>query len=622
MARIKRIKGSLGTKFALGTAAGLAASSLVFLILFVGLYRDQIAQERSDAAVQVTRLLQTALENAMLKRDLEGLQHIVARLGEQPGIRGVMIANPEGTVRLATDEAAVGRSLALGPGPWEGPRTELVARDGQSLLRSIHPVHNRAACQDCHGPVDQRPVNGFLLVDLDAHAIEAQARFTTLLLMGAGGLIVLLNLAGGWWFMGRFVLQPVRHLAGVSERLARGDLAARAALTGGDELAGLGDGFNEMASALQGKMREIEDKEHFLQNLLDAIPDGIRVIDQQFRVVLANASYRAQLGLSPDAPGTVLCHAASHGLDAPCPETLVTCPVREIAENGEPLRTVQRHTRSDGRSLDVEVYAAPLRAIREGREELLVVESIRDLGQEVRFSHEQRLAELGRLATGVAHEIHNPLSSIRLALGAAGNAATRTPPDLEQMADYLSLVDQEIERCSQVTERLLRLSMPPPPVQELVEVERALAETISLLGWEAEARGVRITIASEEPAPLRVFASDSELRMITLNLAQNAIHAMPKGGDLRIRCSRADGRIRIEITDTGVGIDPRDLQRIFEPFFSRRADGTGGTGLGLPITKSLVERHGGTIAVDSELGQGCRVTVHFPDADLESEDET
>jgi signal transduction histidine kinase len=266
--------------------------------------------------------------------------------------------------------------------------------------------------------------------------------------------------------------------------------------------------------------------------------------------------------------------------------------------------------------MDVELYAAPMRVTLRGKEQLLVIESIRDLAQQVKFSHEQKLSELGRLAAGVAHEIHNPLAAVRMALHAAEKANAADRPDRSQVSDYLALVDQEVEKCSQVTERLLKLSVPPPEQQELVSVDRIVDETLKLLRWEAESKSVSIRLCTED-APLRILATDSDLRMVALNLAQNAIHAMPRGGSLTVRCQRADGRIVIQFEDTGIGIDPRDRIRIFEPFFSRRADGVRGTGLGLSITKSIVENHQGDIRVRGEPGKGSRVTVDFPDADFE-----
>ena len=620
---------SLSRKFALGTAAGLLASSLVFLILFVGLFRQQLEEQRADAATQVSQLLRISLENAMLRHDLDGLREIVQGLGRQPSVASVAITNPQGEIRFASDPQRLG--LHLAPGPTDLPQTLMVGGpDGRPVLRSVNPVRNRPACQECHGPTTERPINGIIYVDFDADSIRHQARHTTLLLMGAGSLIVLLNLAGGWWFMGRYVLRPVAHLAEASARLSEGDLSVRTSLTGNDELTALGGTINHMAETLERKMAELAEKEQFLQQLVDAFPDGVRVIAPDYQVLLTNAAYRRQLApLTTTAPESVPtpapapdagpdlrapCYAQTHGQDGPCPETLITCPLRQVLRTGDPLRVVQRHRRSDGTWLDVETYAAPVTLTRNGETRQLVVESIRDLGQEVRFSHEQRLSELGRLAAGVAHEIYNPLGSVRLALHAAQGAARAEPPDQAQIEECLGLVDQEVDTCIQVTQRLLRLSVPAPDHQELVEVNDVVDDTLRLLAWEAAERGV--AVRTEVPrTPLRILATDSELRLAVLNLAQNALHAMPSGGTLTVTCAASAGRVEIVFTDTGVGIDPADLARIFQPFFSRRADGVAGTGLGLSITKAFAAAHGGGITVASDVGRGSRFTLDFPDAD-------
>jgi len=607
----------LNRKFAIGTAVGLLVSSMSFLVLFVSLYQTQLEKERTGAAAQVTSLLQTSLENAMIKRDLDGLRDIVHRLGHEPGVFGVMISNPKGEVRFASRAQDLGTEVPENQHAMTQVATLFLDdANGSPVLRSITPVKNKPPCQECHGPIDQNPINGILYVDFDAEPIRNQARTTTLLLMGAGALIVLINLAGGWWFIRRYVVRPVEHLSAVSLRLSKGDLDARTTLAGVDELAVLGGTFNRMADSLQEKLAELEDKERFLQQLVDAVPDGIRVIDPDYRVLLSNITYRRQLGLDADDRPPDLCYAATHARTSPCPETLITCPLKEVGKTGRSLRAVHRHQRLNGGKLDVELYAAPMRVTQWGQEQLLVVESIRDLEQEVQFSHEQKLSELGRLAAGVAHEIHNPLAAVRMALHAAEQANAAADPDRNQVSDYLTLVDQEVVKCSQVTERLLKLSVPPPEQQELVSVERVLDETLKLLRWEAETKSVSIRLCTEG-APLRVLATDSDIRMMTLNLAQNACHAMPEGGNLTVRCQRADGRIVIDFDDTGVGIDARDRTRIFEPFFSRRADGERGTGLGLAITKSIVENHQGTIAVDVETTKGSRIRVKLPDADAE-----
>ncbi len=605
-----RWNGSLQQKFALGTAAGLLLSSLVFLVLFVGLYRAQLRAEQLNTAQQLTQLLQTALENAMLKRDLEGLRHLITHLGQSSGVLAVRIANPAGEVRFASDAALLGTRISL-PKALD-PNTPQAIQTGD-LLRTLQPVANRPPCQECHGAVDAHPINGLVAIDFDAVPLRRKARRTTFLLMGAGALIVLLNLVGGWWFMRRYVVRPVRVLTQLSRNLGEGKLDSRVHLSGRDELTLLGQGFNHMAQRLQEKMKELEEKELFLQRLVDNIPDGIRVIDEHFRVVLWNRAYAEQVRGAGDAPLPDRCYAATHRREHPCPDHLITCPVVELGKRDQPLRFVHRHRRLDGGSLDVELYAASMEVPVQGKLKRLIVESIRDLDQEIRFSHEQKLAELGRLAAGVAHEIYNPLAAVRMALHVAKRANEAQPPQSQRIAEHLDLIDREIDQCVRVTERLLKLSVPPPESPEIVCVDQIIEDNAQLLRWEAQASQVRIQLQLEKP--LRVLATDSELRMVVLNLCQNAIHAMPQGGTLTIRGRRADGKIQLCFEDTGVGIPSSDFQRIFEPFFSRRADGVRGTGLGLPITKSIVENYQGNIQIESEPGEGTRILLTFPDLD-------
>lgn len=600
----------LGRRFAVGTAVGLLASSLIFLLIFLTLYRTELATEQADAAQQVNRLLQTSLENAMLKRDLEGLRDIVQRLGRQPGIEAVFITNPTGEIRFASDASLLGGSETLADRQRTSFTHFLSNGDGHDVLRSVNLVANRPPCKECHGPMELNPINGVLYVDYDAAPIRHKAQNTTLLLMGSGAIIVLLNLAGGWWFMQRYVLAPVGLLTRSSQSLAKGDLSRRAATRGNDELAQLGNAFNQMADQLQDRIDESEHQRDFLQALLDAIPDGVRVIDKNYRVKMTNQAYRQQLDLG-DADGVGdVCHRISHQSDRPCPSTLITCPVYEIGRTGKPLKVLHRHHDANGNVSDVEIHAAPLPAIVEGQPETMIVECIRDLSKQIRYSHEQRLSELGRVATGVAHEIHNPLASMRLALdGLRLNGHNLD----KEMTEYLGLVDDEIDRCLVFTERLLRLGMQPPEVPELVDVTSVVEDTLGLLRWEAEELAISVSIELEPG--LRVMASDPELRMVFLNLIQNAFHAMPTGGELALRSRRVAPLVEVSVRDTGVGIDPERCRRIFDPFFSRRADGIEGTGLGLSIVRAIVETYGGTVEVQSTVGQGSEFKVLLPDAD-------
>lgn len=610
------LTGSLNNKFAVGTASGLIISSLVFLVLYINLYSSELASERAEMARQINSLLQTSLENAMLKRDLDGLQQIVNSLGQQPHIHAVMITNPEGEVRFASDKQLLGRQEHswIENGRADHPSTLFVkAADGRELLRNINPVHNRSACIECHGPVSKKPVNGILYVDYDASPIREKARNTTLLLMGSGALIVLLNIVGGWMVISRYVLKPVGKLSVASKELTAGKLETRTDLQGSDELSQLGQVFNQMAENLQNQMQELANQKAFLQGLVDAIPDGVRVIGMDYRILLVNQSYRRQLGIEDKKLVGSYCYESSHNTDHPCPPTLLTCPVNEISVGHGPVKSVHRHQRKDGSFLEVEIYAAPLEAVIDGQLKVFVVESIRDLSQQVKFSHEQKLAELGKLASGVAHEIHNPLASVRLALHGTKEHLDHDECNQQEIREYLQLVDREVDKCINVTERLLKLSAHPSGSIELVDLTTTVVETLSLLDWEAQGNDIEIEI--DCPENLRILATDSEMRMVVLNLAQNAFHAMPEGGRMRISGSKKGTSVELRFEDNGVGILPKDADRIFDPFFSRRADGHKGTGLGLSITRTIVDNYKGHIAVESIPGEGSCFIVTLPDAD-------
>lgn len=606
----------LNRKFTVATIAGFLASSALFLALFLVFYQGELKREKAQAAVEVNRLLESALENTMLKRDLDGLLFIVERLGRQPNIRSVMIVNPQGVVRFSSVPELLGKKPfpdVIGGGEVESGFT--VDSRGQEVLRSINPVENKPPCQVCHGPMEKQPINGFLVVDYDAASLRQQARNTTLMLMGAGALIVVINLLGGWWFIRRFILGPVEKLGHAADTIAAGDLDVRVDLAGKDELANLGHSFNVMAENLQANMRSLEESRQFLQGMIDAIPDGVRIIDEEYNTLLVNEAYRKQTGCPEKSRIGEKCYRDAHGLDEPCPAPLITCPLESLRKDPRPIKVVHHHRTCKDERLDVEIYAASMQITIDGRPRTLLVEAIRDLTSEVRFTHEQRLAELGRLAAGVAHEIYNPLSSMKLALGSL-HSTLESSCRTTEVSELLCVVEEEMDQCIDITNRLLRLSTPPSQQEELVDLVQAVNEVISLLKWEAEKDGIELDLRFPD-APMRILSRESDMRMLVLNLVQNAFHAMPEGGRLMIEGRLVKEWAVVDFCDTGVGIRADDLPYIFMPFFSRRADGVQGTGLGLAICKAIVEEAGGTLAVDSEPGEGSCFHVRLPQAHLE-----
>lgn len=616
---------SLSRRLALWWTVALLAAAAGLAATWGWIGQRALHDEHEASALRMATLFEASLRNAMLARDLPGLQRLIDALGGMPGLKAAALLAPTGQVRFASspgrlgsdERASIASHCLDAPCTAVTPPSLLWAVDsGGSALRVTYPVRNEPRCGGCHGGVDKQPVNGVLVLDFTPMAGEqlARQRAGTWLLPASLCVLALLGLSMAW-VLRREVLRPVAALSALVDRFAAGDLQARSGLGDhrGEELQRLAQGFDRMAAQVQSHVSTLRAQGDFIQAMLDAAPDPMLVIDDQHRIVMANRAYGQLLGHAPAAVVGQPCHRISRGQSEPCPTTMVNCPVA-MCRSGQPsLRTVMAFTRADGSQTDVEIDAAPLVG-SDGRR--LVIEVIRPLGEQLRFSQEQRLSAIGLLANGVAHEIHNPLASIRLALQASLKGLRDGSMERDELMAYLQLVDEQIDRCVLITQRLLRLSQPSADTPQPVAVRPAVDDVLALLAEDARQAGVHSRV-SLQPETARVLMDESELRQLLLNLVQNAIHAMPQGGRLTIDGRRDAGRFCLRISDTGVGIDPDALPLIFLPFYSRRADGHRGTGLGLAICKTLVEQRGGQLRAVSQPGQGSTFEATLIDADAE-----
>jgi signal transduction histidine kinase len=218
----------------------------------------------------------------------------------------------------------------------------------------------------------------------------------------------------------------------------------------------------------------------------------------------------------------------------------------------------------------------------------------------------EKLAALGRLAASLAHEINNPLQALRSGLRLL---STRQPTE-EKRRIYLDLISQEIERLVGIVERVLGFYRPSGRESVATDINAALGETLLLVGKQLEHSQVTVhrQFCTELP-PVEAVAD--QLKQVFLNIILNALHAMPKGGELTVVTAwdAGTGEVYVAFTDTGVGIANDRIPRLFEPSFTVQSDGAG---LGLTISYSIMERHGGRIDVESEIGKGSTFTVVLP----------
>jgi PAS domain S-box-containing protein len=350
-----------------------------------------------------------------------------------------------------------------------------------------------------------------------------------------------------------------------------------------------------------------------LPALMDALSDAVVVLDRDRRIVVANRRYVEAFGMKrADAP----CAA--------CPDRPATprasadggrCATCEALELGRYERRQRQIPDASGAVRRYEATFSPV-LDHDGRA-THVVEVWRDVTErsrlEVQLAHSERLASVGILAAGVAHEINNPLASMLAGVETLGRWLQRGRFDGEgvsEAAETIELLEHEIGRCRETTGKLRLLGRSYDTAPSWVDVNAAVRDTLALLRYELRTRGLE-AVESLDPGLPQIWAREAGVRGICMNLMINAVQAMSTGGRLTVTTRSAGERIVLSIEDTGSGILREHLDRIWDPFFTTKPVGQG-TGLGLSITHGIVTRHAGRIAVDSTPGHGTRFEVELP----------
>jgi len=223
------------------------------------------------------------------------------------------------------------------------------------------------------------------------------------------------------------------------------------------------------------------------------------------------------------------------------------------------------------------------------------------LEEEVRQA--DRLAALGRMAAGLAHEIRNPAGIIKTTAQLLKKEFPN--PELEE---YIRVIVVEADRLNRVLNDFLDFARPKKPERTLLDINELLDESVAIMERYLSERKVEV-VKEYSQGPLLVFADANQFKQVFFNLMMNSAEAMPEGGQIFLRSSLEGDRVRLELRDTGQGIAPADRERIFEPFFTTKE---GGTGLGLAVVHRIIDLHAGTITVQSEPGLGTTFTIKLP----------
>jgi PAS domain S-box-containing protein len=343
-------------------------------------------------------------------------------------------------------------------------------------------------------------------------------------------------------------------------------------------------------------LRESEEK---YRTLIDSALDAIFLHDLEGRILEANSAAAERLGYSRE-------ELLSMRIQDILPEERrerFPRAIKELLEK-KSIFFESEHLRRDGSTYPVEVSAR----LMEFRGRRVVLAISRDVTQRKQMERQiiisEKLASLGVLAAGIAHELNNPLNNIYL-------LAQLIKEDLQAgraKEEDVEMILQQVQRASQIIRGLLEFSREGFVHFEEVDINAAIEEMLGFMENMIKSRDVRV-VKRLGDVP-KIAGDKTMLQQVLVNLITNACQAMPQGGEIRITTRRKNGDVEIEISDTGVGIRKEHLSKIFDPFFTTKD--RDGSGLGLAVSHSIIKRHGGEISVESELGRGSTFTIVLP----------
>ncbi|MEB2283915.1 MAG: hypothetical protein B6D46_08465 [Polyangiaceae bacterium UTPRO1] len=355
---------------------------------------------------------------------------------------------------------------------------------------------------------------------------------------------------------------------------------------------------------VEAREEELREQEATYRRSIDSAPAAILRVDYDTGAVLA-ANHVAEQSL--EYASEELRTMATWDLHPPEERQAAIALWNETRNGGNANRDDLHHRTKSGKIIPIFVNSGVI----EYGEQRFIQQICVDISDrqrlEDRLIQSEKMAAIGQLAAGIAHEIRNPLAIIMNALYDLAEIVDKDDPEVRE---DLRIAKEEMDRVQTIINSLLEFSRDSRAAVELVDVNDLLRKTLLLMNKYLQNSDVRVAVEFGDVGPCA--ANQNALRQIFLNLITNAVQAMPHGGELRIRTARgAEQRVRLEFSDTGVGIPPEQLSDIFNPFFTTKSPGQG-TGLGLSVVHTVVRRYHGDISVRSAPNVGTTFVIELP----------
>ncbi len=626
---------SIGFKLIFSVGIGVMLVIMIFSYVNLEAQRRQLLQEMVRNSNLVSEVIKRSLRYNMLQYNPDQLYQAIDTIGAQEGIEKVRIFNALGKIIYSSDKQEVGTVLdktaeqCYACHAKEKPFKRLSTTDrsrifsmakGYPVLGMINPIYNEPDCFNaaCHVHPKDQEVLGVLDIDVNLKEVNQLIRdqrnkmiLFTLLAVSVIFLIVTI-------LINRLLRQPVKRLLEGTERVAAGDLTTPIPVTSRDELGILANSFNQMTARLKDSERELKASEEKYRSLFENDPNPIFVVDlETFRILDVNIRAIETYGYSREE------FLSMSFLDLGDEEEAEK--IQSLVVHSCIFLPKIRHRKKDGSVLYVNIHSCPRQHL--GKD--VIIANIADISEriqaEAQLIQAGKMATLGEMSAGVAHELNQPLNAIRVGTEYLSKVfSRRLNVSKEVIKKVCNEVISQVERASSIINHLREFGR-KSEVDELdkIDINKPIRDVFTLLGQQLRVRGIKVELNLAEDLP-PILGVPNRLEQVFLNLVMNARDAILEKKELMVNenfdpcihiSSRQEGsEIVVEVTDNGIGIPEEVKDRIFEPFFTTKEVGKG-TGLGLSISYGIVKDYGGNIEVKSTGKEGTTFRLTFPIAE-------
>ncbi len=419
-------------------------------------------------------------------------------------------------------------------------------------------------------------------------------------------LVTLALLGIVYWLARVNVAIPLGRLTASVERFGQGDLSHRHHTGEPGEVALLAHRFNQMADTIERQTDELIREREYERKILQTITTGIIGLDRRGNITTWNQAVADLSGVAAErAVGTPLTAIRPPLFDTPTLNEIQAL----LSGEQDSFDREDRHNGTGERVLDIRGRALERHGHLDG-----AVLAINDRTEQVHLTeqlrHAEKLATVGQLAAGLAHEIGTPLNVI----SGRAEMVLKKLPEGDGLKDHLTRIVGQIDRISGIVSQMLVFARKQAPHKETFDLPQLIDRLIGLLSHQLEQ--AHIAVEWKNPGPLNLHADPDQVQQVIMNLLINARQAMVGGGTIQVRCEPANpsagGRyLCVTVSDNGPGMADDVARRIFDPFFTTKAPGQG-TGMGLTVAHGIVSAHGGWIDVTTQPGRGSRFAVFLP----------